>query len=88
MSVPKVFYGTFQIPNTLGITPPNESCAPNSMLSGRPGKASLGGATKLSPALQRWEKKRKRLKSRTDGRVLKHTPEVYTSRAKKIYEKS
>jgi hypothetical protein len=87
MSVPKVFYGPFQIPNTLGITPPNESCAPNSMLSGRPGKASLGGATKLFPAFQRWEKKRKRLKSRRD-RVFKHTPEVYTSRAKKIHEKS
>ena len=69
MSVPKVFYGHFQIPNTLGIAPPNESCAPNSMLSGRPGKASPGGATKLFPAFQRWG-------------------EVYTSRAKKIYEKS
>src|ERR1039458_8777014 len=37
------------------------------------GKPSPGGATELSPALQRWEEWQERFKSRRDGRVLTHT---------------
>src|ERR1019366_1528577 len=36
-------------------------------------KSSPGGATELSPALQRWEKWKERFKSRRDDRVLAHT---------------
>ncbi len=36
-------------------------------------KSSPGGATELSPALQRWEKWKERFKSRRDDRVLTHT---------------
>jgi hypothetical protein len=37
------------------------------------GECGPGGATELSPALQRWEKWKERLKSRRDDRVLTHT---------------
>ena len=37
------------------------------------GEFSPGGATELSPALQRWEKRKERLKSRRDDRVLTNT---------------
>ena len=36
-------------------------------------ESSPGGASELSPALQRWEKRRKLIKSRRDDRVLAHT---------------
>jgi hypothetical protein len=36
-------------------------------------KSSPGGATELSPALQRWVKWKERFKSRRDDRVLTHT---------------
>src|ERR1019366_7348596 len=36
-------------------------------------ESSPGGATELSPALQRWEKWEERFKSRRDDRVLTHT---------------
>src|ERR1035441_8303392 len=36
-------------------------------------KSSPGGATELSPALQRWEKWKEGFKSRRDDRVLTHT---------------
>ncbi len=38
----------------------------------RTGEFSPGGATELSPALQRWEKRKKWIKSRRDDRVLTH----------------
>src|ERR1039458_143368 len=42
-------------------------------LERNPRKSSPGGATELSPALQRWEKWKERFKSRRDDRVLTHT---------------
>ena len=36
-------------------------------------ESSPGGASELSPALERWEKWKKRLQSRRDDRVLTHT---------------
>jgi hypothetical protein len=36
-------------------------------------ESSPGGASELSPALQRWEKRKKLIKSRRDDRVLTHT---------------